>query len=150
MVCSENWLIFGEGNGQWQSGAFFETQCIWHEMVKNTHNQYKMKMRYRFSVSDEETHPGGEDCLHARAASMDKHNLHTKTQELCGQLVTVYTKMVRCVLWHLKCIKCNFGLGSTRDPSQRTHNSPPELIIWNSRLGMCTRGLTALLKQFGT
>jgi len=45
-------------------------------------------------VSDEETGRCQEDSLHRRAASIEKHNLHRRTEDLCNQLVAVYTKMV--------------------------------------------------------
>jgi len=46
-------------------------------------------------VSDEETNRRQqEDGLHTRAASIAKHDLHGKTEDLCNQLVMVCDKMV--------------------------------------------------------
>lgn len=45
-------------------------------------------------MSEEETDSCQEDGLHTRAASIEKHSLHIKIEELCTQLFTVYTKMV--------------------------------------------------------
>lgn len=60
-----------------------------------------------FSKSEEEADgPEGEG-LHGTAASIEERSLHSKIEELCGQLVDVYTKMVLPLSFsHMPCAVC--------------------------------------------
>ena len=46
------------------------------------------------SVNEEETDSCQEDALRRRASCIEKQSLNTKIEELCNQLITVYTNMV--------------------------------------------------------
>jgi len=58
-----------------------------------------------FSASDEEADGCEGDSLHRRAASIEKHSLHNKTEELCDQLIKIYTNMVGSVVQSNNCMQ---------------------------------------------
>lgn len=59
-------------------------------------------------ASDEEADGCEGDSLHRRAASIEKHSLHNKIEELCDQLIKIYTNM-KSLVQKMERTTCELG-----------------------------------------